>query len=61
MGRFEDCFLALYLVYDAMLSRALGIEDHFLEHFQRLDEHFRASAQIDREPPAEGESDTEPQ
>jgi hypothetical protein len=59
MGRFEDCFLALYLIYDAMLSRALGIEDHFLEHFGKLDEHFRASAQIDREPPAEGEPDVE--
>jgi len=53
MGRFEDCFLALYLIYDAMLSRALGIEDRFLEHFEQLEEHFRASAQIDREPPSD--------
>ncbi|MHC4163515.1 MAG: hypothetical protein ACYSUM_15410 [Planctomycetota bacterium] len=51
MGRFEDCFLALYLIYDAMLSRALGIEDHFLEHFEKFEEYVRASTQIDREPP----------
>lgn len=51
MGRFEDCFLALYLIYDAMLSRALGIEDHFLEHFEKFDEYVRTSTQIDREPP----------
>ena len=49
MRRFEDCFLALYLLYDAMLSRALGIEDKFKDHFERLEEHFRASAQIDEE------------
>jgi hypothetical protein len=47
MGRFEDCFLALYLVYDAMLCRALGIEDRFRAHFERLDKHYRDSAQID--------------
>ncbi|MHC4933263.1 MAG: hypothetical protein ACYTGV_13855 [Planctomycetota bacterium] len=51
MGRFEDCFLALYLLYDAMLSHALGIEDHFEEHFARLEEHFREGARIDDEPP----------
>ncbi|MHC4547530.1 MAG: hypothetical protein ACYTEZ_02035 [Planctomycetota bacterium] len=51
MGRFEDCFLALYLIYDAMLSRALGIDNHFLKHFERLEEYFRIGAQIDREPP----------
>ncbi|MDH3591569.1 MAG: hypothetical protein OER88_06805, partial [Planctomycetota bacterium] len=52
MGRFEDCFLALYVIYDAMLSRALGIKDHFLDHFERLDEHYRAAAQVDgAEPP----------
>jgi hypothetical protein len=52
MGRFEDCFLSLYLVYDAMLSRALGIEDKFHEHFECLESHFRASARIDEEPPS---------
>jgi hypothetical protein len=57
MGRFEDCFLALYLLYDAMLCRALGIEDHFEEQFERLDGHFRASAQIDEEPPSFGSSE----
>jgi hypothetical protein len=51
MSRFEDCFCALYLIYDAMLSRALDIEDKFLDHFARLEEHFRSSAQIDRDPP----------
>jgi len=51
MGRFEDCFCGLYLIYDAMLCRALGIDDRFLEQFELLEEHFRASAQIDREPP----------
>lgn len=51
MSRFEDCFSALYLIYDAMLSRALNIEDKFLDHFERLEDHFRTSAQIDREPP----------
>jgi hypothetical protein len=51
MGRFEDSFLALYLIYDAMLSRALGIDDHFLEHFEKFDEYVRTSTQIDREPP----------
>ncbi len=48
MTRFEDCFLALYLIYDAMLSQALGIEDHFDDQFARLEEHFRQSAPIDR-------------
>ena len=48
MARFEDCFLSLYLIYDALLSRALGIEDHFAEHFDKLEEYFRVSAQIDR-------------
>lgn len=48
MGRFEDCFLALYLIYDAMLSMALGINDHFEDQFQKLAEHFRQSAPIDR-------------
>ncbi len=54
MGRFEDCFLALYVLYDAMLSRALGIQDHFLDHFEKLDEHYRAANQIEGEsgPPA---------
>ena len=47
MGRFEDCFMALYLIYDAMLSRALGIADRFDAQFERLEEHFRVSAQID--------------
>lgn len=51
MGRFEDCFLALYLIYDAMLSRALGIQDHFEDHFARLERHYRESAQIDGEAP----------
>jgi hypothetical protein len=45
MTRFEDCFLALYLIYDAMLSRALGIEDHFAEHFACLENHFETSAE----------------
>ena len=55
MSRFEDCFVALYLLYDAMLSRALGIEDHFEDHFLRLEQHFRDSAQIDgMEPPRFG-------
>jgi len=49
MGRFEDCFLALYLIYDAMLSRALGIEDKFSTHFDRVERHFRASAHMDEE------------
>ena len=51
MGRFEDCFFALYLIYDAMLSRALGIDDHFLEQFERFEEYVRTSTQTDREPP----------
>lgn len=55
IGRFEDCFLALYLLYDAMLNRALGVEDRFEQHFARLESHFRASAQIDEEPPAFGQ------
>jgi hypothetical protein len=50
MGRFEDCFLALYLIYDAMLSRALGIDDHFDEHFERLQAHLSRPAPIDDEP-----------
>jgi len=49
MGRFEDCFSGLYLIYDAMLCRALGIDDKFDDHFARLEEHFRASAQIDQD------------
>jgi hypothetical protein len=53
MGRFEDCFLALYLIYDAMLSRALGINDHFLEQFEQFEEYVRASTQIERDPPPE--------
>lgn len=44
MTRFEDCFLSLYLIYDAMLSRALGIGDHFADHFDKLEAHFQASA-----------------
>ena len=53
MGRFEDCFLSLYLIYDAMLSKALGIGDKFAAQFKALEEHFRASAQIDGgEPPS---------
>ncbi len=51
MARFEDCFLALYLIYDAMLCRALGIEDHFKAHFEKLEKHYQQSAQIDDEPP----------
>jgi hypothetical protein len=54
MGRFEDCFLALYLLYDAMLCRALGIEEHFNSQFERLEQHYRQGAQIDdsgEEPP----------
>lgn len=51
MGRFEECMLALYLIYDAMLSRALGIEDHFREHFGALENHFVARAQIDEQEP----------
>ena len=51
MARFEDCFLSLYLVYDAMLSRALGIEDHFLEQFARVEEHYRHKARVDLDPP----------
>lgn len=47
MGRFEDCFLALYLIYDAMLSRALGIEDSFETHFAAIEQHFRTAAQIE--------------
>lgn len=55
MSRFEECFIALYLLYDAMLSRALGIEDHFDEQFSRLEQHLRDSAQIDgTEPPRFG-------
>ena len=55
MGRFEDCFLALYVLYDAMLSRALGISDHFLDHFAKLDEHYSAASRIE-----EAEEDPEP-
>lgn len=51
MHRFEDCFMALYLIYDAMLSRALGIDDHFDQHFENLESHFRANAQVDEERP----------
>ena len=52
MGRFEEVFLALYLIYDAMLSRALGIEDHFRDHFRALEGHFVARSQVDdQEPP----------
>lgn len=47
MGRFEDCFLALYIIYDAMLSRALGIEDKFEEQFARLDTYFQQSAPVE--------------
>jgi hypothetical protein len=47
MGRFEDCFLALYLIYDAMLSRALGIEDKFAAQFERLENRYRQSAKVD--------------
>lgn len=55
MGRFQDCFLALYAVYDAMLSRALGIEDRFAQHFACLEERYRESASLDRdEPPDHG-------
>lgn len=50
MGRFEDCFLALYLIYDAMLCRALGIEDKFLPQFERLEKHYRENAQVDEDP-----------
>jgi len=51
MGRFEDVFLALYVLYDAMLCRALGIEEHFDAHFERLEHHYGQNAQIDEEPP----------
>jgi len=39
-GRFEDCFLALYLIYDAMLSNALGIEDKFEQQFEVVENRF---------------------
>jgi len=54
MGRFEDCFLALYVIYDAMLSRALGIEDKFEAHFDALESRYRQGAKVDgvdEEPP----------
>ena len=51
MGRFEDCFLALYLIYDAMLSRALGIEDKFEAQFELLENRYRQATKIDEEPP----------
>ncbi|MFQ5843755.1 MAG: hypothetical protein ACE5JG_02080, partial [Planctomycetota bacterium] len=41
MPRFKDCFLGLYMVYDAMLCRALGIEDRFAVQFDRLEQHYR--------------------
>ena len=47
MGRFEDCFLALYLIYDAMLSRALGIEDKFEPQFESLENRYRQGAKVD--------------
>ena len=53
MARFEDCFLSLYLIYDAMLSRALGIEAHVESQFERLEEYFRNSAHIDGDPSGE--------
>ena len=49
MGRFEDCFLGLYLIYDAMLSRALGIEDKFEPHFEILEERYSSIRSIDDE------------
>jgi len=52
MARFEDCFFALYLIYDAMLSRALGIEDRFQPHFETLEQRYRQSARIDEDPEA---------
>ncbi|MHC4954034.1 MAG: hypothetical protein ACYTGZ_09095 [Planctomycetota bacterium] len=51
MSRFEDCFLALYLIYDAMLSRALGIEDKFEAQFEMLEARYRPGAAVDEEPP----------
>ncbi|MEM8886117.1 MAG: hypothetical protein AAGD14_18780 [Planctomycetota bacterium] len=54
MGRFEDCFLSLYVIYDAMLSRALGIEDKFPQQFDLLEGHFGASGQADDSDPEFG-------
>ena len=51
MGRFEDCFLALYLIYDAMLSRALGIDDKFEAQFESLENRYRQASKVDEEPP----------
>ncbi|MHC4938311.1 MAG: hypothetical protein ACYTHK_05020 [Planctomycetota bacterium] len=39
-GRFEECFLALYLIYDAMLSCALGIEDKFEQQFELMEQRY---------------------
>lgn len=49
MPRFEDCFLALYLIYDAMLSRALGIEDKFEQHFEVLEDRYSSAHSVDEE------------
>lgn len=46
MERFEHCFVALYLIYDAMLSRALGIKDSFRAHFERVEEFFIAGQEL---------------
>ena len=44
-GRFEDCFLALYLIYDAMLSKALGIEDKFQRQFELVESRYSQAIQ----------------
>jgi hypothetical protein len=44
-GRFEDCFLALYLIYDAMLSNALGIEDKFERQFELVESRYSQAIQ----------------
>ncbi len=49
MGRYKDCFLALYMIYDRMLCSALGIDHRFDFQFERLEEHYRESASIDGE------------
>jgi hypothetical protein len=49
MPRFEDCFLALYLIYDAMVSHALGIDDKFEQHFEVLEERYSTPHNVDEE------------
>ena len=57
MARFEDCFLALYLIYDAMLSRALGIEDRFEQHFELLEDRYSSTTGVDDDPDSDSEFD----